>query len=148
MGDPLFDDGREVLADPDFRFEDPPMIPLRKLRSPDSRSLSVNSLSTDCRDTGRKSLSESCELTDGRLEFAHADSKGVAGDGGITPLNARKEPPGAICVSVRMMSNRRPGAGLLGAVEGGKACLRSASSLAKRKNDHSLRSNSNNRSYI
>jgi len=105
------------------------MIPRRKLRRPDSRSTSSSfPLSVDCRETGLKSSLETVDSVDIRLTFVAGVSRGVAGEGGMMPLKARNEPPGATCVSVRIMRRRRPGAGLLGAVEGGATRLRSASS--------------------
>ena len=96
------------------------MIPRKKLRRPDSLSKSGSfPPSVDCRESGLKS-SLGADKVDMRLTFVVGVSRGVAGEGGMIPLNARNEPPGATCVSVRMMSSLRPGAGLHGFVGGSK----------------------------
>lgn len=110
------------------RFLPDAMIPRKKPRRPGSRSFST-SPSEDCSEHGRVSMSTTCDSVDMRLELVIGDDDGAFG-GGKIPSKAKYEPPGATGVSVRIISRRLPGAGLLGAVDGGSVCVCSAVSLA------------------
>lgn len=107
-----------------------PMMPRKKPLSPGSRSASL-SKSDDCAELGRMSLSITLTVAEAFLETAIESVKGALG-GGSMPSKARYDPPGATGVSVRIINRRLPGAGLLGAVDGGNVHICSAFSLAKR----------------
>lgn len=127
---------------PSDRFlDEPPMIPRKKPRSPDSFSRSPSS-TVDVADWGRPSVWITCEMVEKRLAFCCGVSMGAEGVGGSISLKVINELAEATWLSVRMMSSLRPGAGLHGAVDGKATCLASASSRMYKNQDHSVRRHS------
>lgn len=102
----IMDMGRDLPRDLDRSRE--PTMPRMKPRNPRSRSRSkVKSEEASDR-------TEPAPANELRFQFSVGTVDGL---GGGLPSKARKAPLGASWVSVRMMSRRRPGAGVQGVVE-------------------------------